>query len=982
METPTRTLAQALCLVRQYGVWRAGRRACFDAARRAGWVKWRFPVWQWSERPAETWFAEPISGGAAGVHALLANSTTRFWFPRGSPPRPNPEWARGAVVEAEGLLRGTFRYFFHREGNLGVPQPDWHLNPFTGRHAPPTKHWCDSRDFEPGRGDIKVLWEPSRFGWVYGLARAYAVSSDERFAECFWRLLESWQAANPPQMGVHWQCGQEIAFRVLACIFGLYAFWASPASSPGRVAQLLVLLAGSAERIIANNDYARMQMGNHAVTEAAALFAVGTLFPQLRDAARWRARGQWVLEDEAHRYNWPDGAYVQHSLNYQRLTLRAYLTAFRLAELNGASFASDTRNRLKKSLHFLYELQDEESGQLPNYGPNDGALLMPLNSCAYADYRPLLGSLYYYFERKRVYANGPWDEDLLWLFGAEALHAPPAKAARESRRFWQGGYFTLRGNQSWAMVRCHSFRNRPGQADLLHVDLWSRGHNLLRDSGTFTYYDPPADWSHYFVSTRAHNTVVVAHEDQMIKGERFRWFSLARSSVMGYWREGDVEVWQGEHYGYRRLPSRVTHRRALCRLGDCCWVVVDDLVGRGMERLDLYWQLERMPWGCENGQIRFELAGQPGSLTILASSPASVTVSEGAELPERSGWQSQYYGDKTAAPTVRASVTSVLPVRFVTLVLLGSQVRLEARDCSAALEWVTLQDGRRHAIKLARCGQPGPMVRELRLDERVSLQVPPVLGRAVSDQGTTGAAGGEAGMTAAGGLGDQPKERVGPTVAAGTASAFSLRAARESDLAELVTVHQRSFPEEFLTLIGGRFIRRFYRFYFQQPAGICLVCLDTASGRLAGAVAGGEPKLRTAFTLNHASLFLGRILVRAAFHARVRARIMSHVEDVSRLLLRASGFGDMLISGPWAPDSAGGHWSNLLSICVEPDYRGKGVGGLLLEGFRRESVRLGFHAMRLSVHDDNHTAIAFYRAHGWREFTATPGGTFFTRSVH
>jgi len=102
------------------------------------------------------------------------------------------------------------------------------------------------------------------------------------------------------------------------------------------------------------------------------------------------------------------------------------------------------------------------------------------------------------------------------------------------------------------MVRCHSYRNRPNQADMLHLDLWWRGVNVLRDSGSFTYYDPLTEWNRYFLSAAAHNTITVAGQDQMIKGPRFQWFSLVQSRFLGY-RENELgSLWRG---GTHRLPE-------------------------------------------------------------------------------------------------------------------------------------------------------------------------------------------------------------------------------------------------------------------------------------------------------------------------------------------------------------------------------------------------------------------------------------------
>lgn len=607
----------------------------------------------------------------------------------GQPPVPLEDWVAGAIREAEALEQGKFLYFSWQWGELGYPRPDWFLNPFTGQRDPAQGHWCDRRDFDPNRGDVKYIWEPSRFRWAYALARAYSVRHDDRFAGLFWRLFESWTADNPPHMGPNWMCGQEIAIRAMACVFAAYAFERSPATTDERFASLVVFLAASAERISGNINYARAQMGNHAVSEAAGIWTIGTLFPQLAQAEAWRRRGLCVLEDEVRRYNFADGSYTQHSMNYQRLMLHSYLWCMALCERNGQGFSDLARERLQSSYRFLHELQDPYTGRLPNYGPNDGANVLPLDDCEYPDYRPVIGAMHYLFTRERLYEPGPWCEDLLWLFGPGALESPVRPQPRASRRFLDGGYFTLRSDESWGMVRCHSYRNRPNQADMLHFDLWWRGVNVLRDSGSFSYYDPQSHWNHFFLSTAAHNTVMVNEVDQMIKGPRFQWYSLVRSRWIDHGTRNHEEFWMGEHYGYRRLQGRVTHRRTIRRFGNAWWLIVDDILGKGQAEAALHWHLADYPYERRDSTI--SLDAPDGRCAVWLDCRAGKWewgVHRGVdEAGLRLGWDSLYYGSRVPAPTIRVAGRGTLPIRFTTLVGLGAVPADVRIDPDGEISW-------------------------------------------------------------------------------------------------------------------------------------------------------------------------------------------------------------------------------------------------------------------------------------------------------
>lgn len=57
--------------------------------------------------------------------------------------------------------------------------------------------------------------------------------------------------------------------------------------------------------------------------------------------------------------------------------------------------------------------------------------------------------------------------------------------------------------------------------------------------------------------------------------------------------------------------------------------------------------------------------------------------------------------------------------------------------------------------------------------------------------------------------------------------------------------------------------------------------------------------------------------------------------------------------------------ADIESIAVDPDYQGKGTGGLLLEAIEKEMAARGFADSVLEVRDRNVQAINFYRKHGY-----------------
>src|SRR6185369_16353516 len=117
------------------------------------------------------------------------------------------------------------------------------------------------------------------------------------------------------------------------------------------------------------------------------------------------------------------------------------------------------------------------------------------------------------------------------------------------------------------------FRDRPGQADQLHVDLWWRGLNLARDAGTYMYYGPPRLHA-WFRGSSCHNTITVDGRDQMEPGPRFLWASRAqaRARIDSDASGKPASLWM-THDGYERLGPPVKHERRVTALGDDAWLV-------------------------------------------------------------------------------------------------------------------------------------------------------------------------------------------------------------------------------------------------------------------------------------------------------------------------------------------------------------------------------------------------------------------------
>jgi hypothetical protein len=568
---------------------------------------------------------------------------------------------RVLLAEADEITAGKFRMFGGEPVRLKLTfnQPLHHWTDYETHKVPIP----DSRF--PIR-DIKFIWEPARFGWGYVLGRAYHLTQNETYAETFWHYFETFTDANPPYLGPHWMNGQEVAIRLMALVWAGQVFESAAVSSAERCARLAQSVAAHAARIPPTLVYARAQNNNHLVTEAAGLYTAGLALPDHHQASEWRALGwrwlNWAFRHQISSY----GEYIQHSTNYHRVMLQTALWVNAIKDVDWPGLALQS---LGRATHWLFAMLDPASGRTPNLGANDGALILPLATTPFNDFRPTVQAAARAFLRFQM-PGGVWDEMSLWLGLDE-----------HEKAYESSLYLTdhLRGPNSWAYLRATQFSSRLGHIEQLHLDLWWRGLNVTQDAGTYLYNaDPP--WDNPLVSTCVHNTVTVDNQDQMTRGGRFMtldWFPAYSKSVVPI-----DETVLGQVVAYHDGYPGVRHERTVRVYTDERWTVEDELTSDEPHIYRLHWLLPDFEWKTENGDSGFgirlkspfgwivlrilaplQLPTNDSRITLIRA--GELLVGAGKVLPFE-GWGSPTYGEKIPALSLAFEVQSEQTMKFTT----------------------------------------------------------------------------------------------------------------------------------------------------------------------------------------------------------------------------------------------------------------------------------------------------------------------------
>lgn len=118
------------------------------------------------------------------------------------------------------MKRGEYCFFSAVWYNLGTDY-DWLTNPDTNYKYNANVHWTTVEDIVPEAGDIKYVWEKSRFSFLYDII-LYDQKSGENHASFVFSQIEDWIHKNPLNCGPNYKCSQEISLRVLNWLFALY----------------------------------------------------------------------------------------------------------------------------------------------------------------------------------------------------------------------------------------------------------------------------------------------------------------------------------------------------------------------------------------------------------------------------------------------------------------------------------------------------------------------------------------------------------------------------------------------------------------------------------------------------------------------------------------------------------------------------------------------------------------------------------------
>lgn len=185
-----------------------------------------------------------------------------------------------------------------------------------------------------------------------------------------------------------------------------------------------------------------------------------------------------------------------------------------------------------------------------------------------------------------------------------------------------------------------------------------------------------------------------------------------------------------------------------------------------------------------------------------------------------------------------------------------------------------------------------------------------------------------------------------------------IRCLNEKDLALVSSVHVRAFSGRALAELGQEAVRRYYLVQMQRSSNA--VCLGLFQDDiLAGFCFAGMRDALSFFLRENKWFLIWRIVTHPwlMFSSIFRERIF--------LVLRILGLPRSVLPAPSTASRVKSF--GILSIAVDPQYQGLGIGKQLMLEAEKVALERGFRRMHLTVDVNNTNTIGFYEGLGWEK---------------
>lgn len=492
------------------------------------------------------------------------------------------------------------------------------LLPRSGVNQYPTPMDWSIEPNAPGRAPVYLV----RMAFLRPLARVYHRTQDERYAQCFVRLVGSFLEAHPltdadfnfadHRSPRRWGWMDLSAVRrAQALLYALSAFAPSPSCTD---AFLRRLLAGLYDHAHLMADCPRPHLAhNMTMSEQDGLSQLAEALPCFADHRRWLELAAGRMGESLLAQTTADGVQTEWAPSYHQNVTNGALRVLGRAVDAGLPLPPQVRERALAMVEVV-DASLAPSGETPDFGDSKRSTSDAAEAHRVAaQQRQMMQRAARLFDRPDLTQR--WDD------AGVVNHA----VERASRGFPQGGLFILRGSDPDAGPYL-ALHNPPGpvnfhdEPDNGTFELHWRRHWPLSDPGFYTYGEDAALRAEHR-RTCMHSTLTLDDQDSAVAGSTLLW-----RSTTGW----DCVVLANQAY------PQLLHRRSVWRLGDGAFVCCDEALGGAPG-------VRRVRFGFAPGAVTLHPTQRQAVTALGAGAEVGVSVLTPGELLLEAGWRAHEY---------------------------------------------------------------------------------------------------------------------------------------------------------------------------------------------------------------------------------------------------------------------------------------------------------------------------------------------------
>lgn len=544
-------------------------------------------------------------------------------FPKVPLPEDAPAILREALTrDTREIFAGRWKAFGHLEIQVDTP-PQWHADYLVRKNFS-----TDQIAFElnhrqlPGGGDVKLIWELSRWHQLARLAQAAYVLADANAAEACARWLANWVEKNPPFRGLNWTSALEVGMRLIQftwidVLLSNVRQASRPLNPPtdegaaGRRDACPALERLRSEILPAHVWYAwryrsfGSSANNHLLGELTGLILATARWAELAGLAAPLEELQELWENEVLAQFGEDGGNREQALNYHLFSWEFCWQARMALVAAGRTVSAKVDGRLRRALEFFLAVQVDTDPW--DYGDSDNAFVTPL----FADWNRALVEW-------RNWLRYPESSPALRFWLGTELPAKGSDATNPSgswQIFPESGIAVHR-SENW-MARWdvsalgYLATAAHGHLDALHLSLWRRGVAIVIDPGTGAYYADEALRTH-LASWEAHNGPHAVGRDFPKRLGPFLW---SRHHADPNLKPGSDSGLLGE----LKLPSGIARRKVTMLPREEGWRVEDRFQpdGRADYGFAVHWQFAPQSQLEQIGERKFRVTRHGQTVEVV-----------------------------------------------------------------------------------------------------------------------------------------------------------------------------------------------------------------------------------------------------------------------------------------------------------------------------------------------------------------------------